>query len=414
MAKPKWRCAQCGARNDESLLRCRLCKSAAPEVLPGPSPAAAPPLPPSVPAPPEPEPEVDAVRADADDNAFPDYGASFDAGSAAPADTEYDAPADEAYAVPQEEAGYEPPPDAEYAAPSVGAPEDEPAPQPVAPIGLGLPHLPPIGGFGGPDVAPAPPEPPSGPDKRVVAGIAAAAVVAIVVFGVLAFSGGSKSSSTLSPDETVGELLPETTAKPGPDVPTENRAAVAMLPTKADFGDLWSQIELRAGADAFQLGPNPSSAQCVLPPPAVPEAGARVDLGSYVEGGAVAAQVKVFADPTSASKDLNTPPIDAATTSCLQSSATAELGKRGIADFVTVEVGLDALGAAGFGEESFAYRVTSTISAGSLHITQHIDLVGFRIGRTVGQLTVSAGYGVENGPLLEQARGVFTTRFVSL
>jgi hypothetical protein len=29
-------------------------------------------------------------------------------------------------------------------------------------------------------------------------------------------------------------------------------------------------------------------------------------------------------------------------------------------------------------------------------------------------MTVSAGYGADNGPLLEQARTVFTTRFVSL
>jgi hypothetical protein len=247
----------------------------------------------------------------------------------------------------------------------------------------------------------------------VVVGVVVA-VFAILVVGAVAFSGGSDSSSTLSPRETVGDLLPETTARPGPDIPAENRAAVAMLPTKDDFGDRWSQIQLRAGADAFQLGPNPSSAQCVLPPPAVPEAGARVDLGSYVEGGAVAAQVKVFADPVSASNDLNTPPIDLATTRYLQASATAELGKRGIADLVTVEVGLDALGSAGVGEESFLYRVTSTISAGNLHLTQTIDLIGFRTGRTIGQLTVSAGYGANNGPLLEQARTVFTSRFVSL
>src|SRR5262249_44083947 len=156
--------------------------------------------------------------------------------------------------------------------------------------------------------------------------------------------------------------LPVTTARPGIDIPTENTDAVAMLPTKGDFGDLWSQIELRAGSDAFQLGPNPSSAQCVLPPPDVPEAGARVDLVNYYTGFSVAAQVKVFADATAATTDVNHAPVTSDVTDCLTKAIQAELGKAGVADVVNVTVAVDSVDSPGIGDESYAYRITETVT----------------------------------------------------
>jgi hypothetical protein len=270
-----------------------------------------------------------------------------------------------------------------------------------------------LGAFQAHEVQPPEPPAPSSPDRRVLAIAGVLAAVVVLLIGALVMSGGSSPQSALSPAETVGELLPVTTARPGPDIPTENVAAVAMLPTKGDFGPLWSQIEVRAGKDAFELGPNPSSAQCVLPPPSVPEAGARVDLANYYEGASVAAQVKVFQDGASAVNDVATAPVTSDATACLQQSTQAELGKRGIADLVTIEVGLDTLESPGLGEESYAYRFTISIAAGRLHAVQDIDIVSFRTGRTVGQLTVSTGYNSDNAPLLATALDVFIPRFIA-
>jgi hypothetical protein len=271
------------------------------------------------------------------------------------------------------------------------------------------PQRPPATGAG--PTLPAPAAPSSdGSRRRIAIALGAVVVVAAAVF--LAASAGNDSDQ-LSPDETIGTLLPTVTERPGPDIATENRATVAMLPTPADFEGAWFQLQLKAGKDAFQEGPNPSSAVCVLPPALLPEAGARVDLGSFSDGASVAAQIKVYPSVQEAGVDVATVPVAESARACLQRTVIKDLAKVRIDAGATIDVAQETVASPGLGEESYAYRFTETISAGGRTYVATVDLLTFRVGRTVGQLTVSAGLDRANDALVVRARDAFTSRFAA-